>query len=318
VHHLLATLDDYLVLLDAEGNLVAWNKDLSSLLGDAPSTPVPPGARQHIFGFFTPSHCPALHADLTAWVGTRGGGNGSGGGRPPADGATAAKHAVLSSVVHPTGLPIEYHFLRMNATGGGSSSSNGEDAVSSGATSGAGGSLGKTSGKTEATTSSNTPSSSSGRLMGSDFVLVVRPRGGRGPPTAPADDEIVASRTSGSTDGTQSVHSDHGDDDVVADPNVAILRALQVGTFISSSPGRGSVLLSYWPFSPASDPLFSLFLQLLAHVGERHALPVHVQKTVDDARSGTQRETRERPERDFHLSLCLPLTSLARPPHSSL
>jgi hypothetical protein len=143
-------------------------------------------------------------------------------------------------------LPIEYHFLRMNASSS-SGGSSGEEAVSSGATAatGAGGSLGKTSGKTEATTSSNTPSSSSGRLMGSDFVLVVRPRGGRGPPTAPADDEIVASRTSGSTDGTQSVLSDQGDD-VVADPNVAILRALQVGTFISSSPGRGSVLLLFY------------------------------------------------------------------------
>ena len=35
VNTLLATLEDYIVLLDAEGFLVAWNRDLTSLVGDS-------------------------------------------------------------------------------------------------------------------------------------------------------------------------------------------------------------------------------------------------------------------------------------------
>jgi len=85
VNALLATLDDYIVVMDDEGFLVAWNRDLTRLVGDvddyvpsrasassngmisAPSTP--PGAkghkpRQHIFSFLTAAHCKGLHDDL--------------------------------------------------------------------------------------------------------------------------------------------------------------------------------------------------------------------------------------------------------------
>ena len=172
-------------------------------------------ARQHIFGFFKASHCTSLHADLTAWVGvgTRGNGNGNGGG-PPAEGAVSAKRAVLSSVVHPTGLPVEYHFLRMPVSGDDSASAAVTVPPSQGSPV-----VHKSSGRSDTTTS--TPSSSRG--AGSDFVLVLRPRSGRGDPTAPADDETLARRTSGSD-----MSITDADDATVVDPNVAIIRALQV------------------------------------------------------------------------------------------
>ena len=120
---LLAALDDYVVLMDADGYVVGWNRDLRTLLGEG-SGGSEGGkgaegdiAQEHIFWFLKALHSPSLHADVSRRIADRG--RGKNGADTSTDistdtGADAcAKATVLSSVVHPTGLPIEYHFRSM-------------------------------------------------------------------------------------------------------------------------------------------------------------------------------------------------------------
>ena len=111
VNTLLATLEDYIVLLDAEGFLVAWNRDLTSLVGDGDA------GESVVLGETEGTGKGTGHHQETA---AGGGGSSTGESKNNSSGATATASSSSSSHHHRKG---SYTDRGPTAAGGGGSSS---------------------------------------------------------------------------------------------------------------------------------------------------------------------------------------------------